>query len=182
MPLKPASSASRAAAHSGKKKQAKQAGSAFAGAGNSVHEQDGAARFLTKPSAAAVLSGPLVLIFTFMAVSAFWKQAPPISETAKRFVDVRQGVVGQPLSPPVLPTKVASNKQYHVNEAVYASKVAWLMETSRANVTGEAISEVRLNQLYKQGRRSYFRHAADLEVRAKNRTGCLTAGRVCMVP
>ena len=64
MPLKPASSASRAAAHSGKKKQAKQAGSAFAGAGNSVHEQDGAARFLTKPSAAAVLSGPLVLIFT----------------------------------------------------------------------------------------------------------------------
>ena len=43
------------AAVSGKKKQAKQAGSAFSGAGNSVHEQDGAARFLTKPSAAAVL-------------------------------------------------------------------------------------------------------------------------------
>ena len=42
----------------------------------------------------------MVLIFTFMALSAFWKQAPEISETAKRFVDVRQGVVGQPLSPP----------------------------------------------------------------------------------
>ena len=41
------------AAVSGKKKQAKQAASAFARAGNSVHQQDGAARFLTKPSAAA---------------------------------------------------------------------------------------------------------------------------------
>ena len=98
--------------------------------------------------------------------------------SAKRFVDVRQGVVGQPLSPPVLPTKVASNKKYHVDEAVWASKVAWLMESSkRANVTGEDISEVRLNQLYQQGRRSFLRHAADLEVRAKNRTGRLTAGR-----
>ena len=66
-----------------------------------------------------------------------------------------------------------SNKKYHVDEAVWASKVAWLMESNRANVTGEAISEVRLNQLYQQGRRSYLRHAADMEVRAKNRTGCL---------
>ena len=67
------------AAVSGKKKQAKQAGPAFAGAGNSAHDQDGAARFLTKPSAAAVLSGPVVLIFTFMALSAFWKRSrrPP---------------------------------------------------------------------------------------------------------
>merc|ERR1711865_277327 len=88
------------AAVSGKKKQAKQAGSAFGGAGNSAQKQDGAARFLTKPSAAAVVSSPLVLVFTFMALSAFWKQAPEISETAKRFVDVRQGVVGQPLSLP----------------------------------------------------------------------------------
>ena len=54
------------AAVSGKKKQAKQAGSAFAGAGNSVHQQDGAARFLTKSSAAAVISSPLVIIFTFL--------------------------------------------------------------------------------------------------------------------
>ena len=87
----------------------------------------------------------------------------------KRFVDVRQGVVGQPLSPPVLPTSVPSQKKYHVDEAVWASKVAWLMETKRANVTGDAISGVRLNQLYQQGRRSYLKHAADLEVRAKNR-------------
>ena len=102
--------------------------------------------------------------------------------SAKRFVDVRQAVVGQPLSPPVLPTSVPSNKKYHVDEAVYASKVAWLMESSRANVTGDALSDVRLDQLYKQGRRSYFRHTANMEVRAKNRTACLTAGRVCMVP
>ena len=170
------------AAVSGKKKQAKPAVSAFARAGNSVHEQDGASRFLTKPSAAAVISSPLVLIFTFLAVSAFWKQAPAISEAAKGLVEVRQGVPDLPLSPPVLPTSVPSNKKYHVAEAVYASKVAWLMETSRANVTGEAICEVRLDQLYKQGRRSYSRHAADLDVRAKNRTGCLTAGRVCMLP
>ena len=170
------------AAVSGKKKQAKQAGPAFAGAGNSAHEQHGAARFLTKMSAAAVVSSPLVLVFTFMALSAFWKQAPEISETAKRFVDVRQAVVGQPLSPPVLPTSVPSNKKYHVDEAVWASKVAWLMESSRSNVTGDALSDVRLNQLYQQGRRSYLRHIAHLEVRAKNRTGCLRAGRVCMVP
>ena len=172
------------AAVSGKKKQAKQAGSAFGGAGNSAHDQHGAARFLTKPAAAAVVSAPLVLVFSFMALSAFWRQAPEISETAKRFVEVRQGVPGLPLSPPVLPTKVASNKKYHVEQAVYASKVAWLMETSRANVTGEAICEVRLNQLYQQGRRSYLRHTADMdmEVRAKNRTGCLRAGRVCMLP
>ena len=170
------------AAVSGKKKQAKQAGSAFADAGNSAQKQDGAARFLTKSSAAAVVSSPLVLVFTFMALAAFWKQAPEISETAKRYVDVRQAVVGQPLAPPVLPTSVPSNKKYHVDQAVYASKVAWLMETSRSNVTGDALSNVRLNQLYQQGRRSYLRHTADLEVRAKNRTGCLRAGRVCMLP
>ena len=170
------------AAVSGKKKQAKQAGSAFADAGNSAQKQDGAARFVTKPSAAAVVSSPLVLVFTFMALAAFWKQAPEISETAKRFVDVRQAVVGQPLSPPVLPTSVPSNKKYYVDQAVYASKVAWLMESSRANVTGDALSDVRLDQLYKQGRRSYFRHTANMEVRAKNRTGCLRAGRVCMLP
>jgi len=98
------------AAVSGKKKQAKQAGSAFGGAGNSAHDQHGAARFLTKPAAAAVVSGPLVLVFTFMALSAFWRQAPEISETAKRFVEVRQGVGGQPLSPPVLPTSVPSSR------------------------------------------------------------------------
>ena len=170
------------AAVSGKKKQAKQAGSAFGGAGNSAHDQHGAARFLTKPAAAAVVSGPVVLVFTFMALSAFWRQAPEISETAKRFVEVRQGVPGLPLSPPVLPTSVPSNKKYHVEQAVYASKVAWLMETSRANVTGEAICEVRLNQLYQQGRRTYLRHTADMDVRSKNRTGCLRARRVCLLP
>ena len=51
------------AAVSGKKRQAKQAGSAFADAGNSAQKQDGAARFLTKSSAAAVVSSPLVLVF-----------------------------------------------------------------------------------------------------------------------
>ena len=69
----------------------------------------------------------------------------------------------------MLPTKVPSQKKYHVGEAVWASKVAWLMESKRANVTGDAISGVRLNQLYQQGRRSYLKHAADLEVRSKNR-------------
>ena len=55
----------------------------------------------------------------------------------------------------MLPTSVPSHKKYHVDEAVWASKVAWLMESNRANVTGEALSKVRLNQLYQQGRRSY---------------------------
>ena len=52
-----------------------------------------------------------------------------------------------------------SNKKYHVDQAVWASKVAWLMESSRSNVTGDALSDVRLNQLYQQGRRSYLRQA-----------------------
>ena len=46
------------------------------------------------------------MVFTFMAIRAFWKQAPEVSETAKRFVDVQQGVPGQPLPPPALPTSV----------------------------------------------------------------------------
>ena len=50
----------------------------------------------------ALCSAHPSLVFTFMAVMAFWKQAPEVSETAKRFVDVQQGVPSQPLPPPAL--------------------------------------------------------------------------------
>ena len=68
----------------------------------------------------------------------------------------------------------------HVDQAVWATKVAWLMESKRVNVTGEDISDERLNQLYLSGRNSYSRHATNPEVRANNRTGCFRAERVCM--
>jgi len=147
-------------------------------AGKSVDVQDGAALFLPK-APAALLSGPLIAAFTFMAVMAFWKQAPEVSETAK-LVYVQQGVPGQPLPPPALPKSVPSHMKSHVDQAVWATKVAWLMESKRVNVTGEDISDERLNQLYLSGRNSYSRHATNPEVRANNRTGCFRAGRVCM--
>ena len=67
-----------------------------------------------------------------------------------------------------------------VDQAVRASKVVWLIESKRVNVTGEDISDERLKQLYLAGRKSYSRHATNPTVRAKNRTGCLRAERVCM--
>ena len=67
-----------------------------------------------------------------------------------------------------------------VDQAVRATKVAWLLESKRVNVTGEDISDERLKQLYLSGRKSFSRHATNLEVRVKNRTGCLHAERVCM--
>ena len=56
--------------------------------------------------------------------------------------------------------------------------IAWLLESKRANVTGEDISDERLKRLYLSGKQSFSRHAKNPEVRVKNRTGCLRAERV----
>ena len=72
-----------------------------------------------------------------MAIMAYWKQAPEVSESAKRFVDVQQCVPGQPLPPPSLPSSIPLNMKSDVNQAVRATKVAWLLESKRVNVTGE---------------------------------------------
>ena len=51
----------------------------------------------------------------------------------------------------------------HVDQAVRASKMAWLMESKRVSITGEDISDERLKQLYLAGRKSYLRHATNPE-------------------
>ena len=51
----------------------------------------------------------------------------------------------------------------HVDQAVRASKMAWLMESKRVSVTGEDISDERLKQLYLAGRKSYLRPATNPE-------------------
>ena len=67
-----------------------------------------------------------------------------------------------------------------VGQTVRATKIAWLLESKRANETGEDISDERLKRIYLSGRQSFSRHAKHPEVRVKNRTGCLRAERVRM--
>ena len=67
-----------------------------------------------------------------------------------------------------------------VGQTVRAAKIAWLLESNRANETGEDISDERLKRIYLSGKQSFLRHAKNPEVRVKNRTGCLRAERVRM--
>ena len=69
------------AAASGKNKQAKHTGPAAARASKSVDVQDGKSRFIQK-APAALLSGPIIVVFTFLAVLAYWKLSPEVSEGA----------------------------------------------------------------------------------------------------
>ena len=166
-------------AASGKNKQAKHTGPAAARAGKSVDVQDGKSRFFQKPPA-ALLCTPLIVVWTTLAVLAYWRLAPGVSESAKRFVDVQQCMPGELLPPPSLPTRVPSNVTSEVGQTVRAAKIAWLLESNRADATGEEISDERLKQIYLSGKKSFLRHAANSEVRVKNRTGCLRAERVRM--
>ena len=52
------------------------------------------------------------------------------------------------------------HKTSEVGQTVRATKVAWLLESRRANATGEDISDERLKRLYLSGRQSFLRHAA----------------------
>ena len=97
-------------AASGKNKQAKHTGPAAARAGKSVDVQDGKSRFIEK-APAVLLSGPLIVVFTFLAIMAYWRLSPEVSESAKRFVDVQQCVPGQPLPPPSLPSSPFAQKR-----------------------------------------------------------------------
>ena len=153
---------------SGKKKQAKHTGSLSARAGKAVPLQDGAAVFLPKLPA-AVFSGPVIVDFTFMASHGLLEahsrglrdhQALPRHPAERAWA--------QPLPPPALPKSVPFHMKGPVDLAVRSTKIAWLKESKRADVTGEDISDERLNQLYKQGRRYYSRRASDPEVRALN--------------
>ena len=84
------------------------------------------------------------------------------------------------LPPPALPSSVSSHMTSEVGQTVRAAKIAWLLESNRADATGEDISDERLKQIYLSGKKSFLRHAANPEVLEKNRTGCLRAERVRM--
>jgi len=51
-----------------------------------------------------------------------------------------------------------------VDLACRAVKVAWLLEAKRADLRGEEVSLVRLNDAYRRGRQWYARHADNPEV------------------
>ena len=167
------------AAASGKIKQAKHTGPAAARASKSVDVQDGKSRFIQK-APAVLLSGPLIVVWTTLAVLAYWRMSPGVSESAKRFVDVQQCMPGELLPPPALPSSVSLHMTSEVGQTVRAAKIAWLLESNRANETGEDISDERLKQMYLSGRKSFLRHAANPEVRVNNRTGCRRVERVRM--
>ena len=60
------------AAASGKNKQAKHTGPAAARASKSVDVQDGKSQFFQKPPA-ALLCTPLIVVWTTLAVLAYWR-------------------------------------------------------------------------------------------------------------
>eukprot|EP00964_Phaeocystis_antarctica_P033124 scaffold18783_cov92-Phaeocystis_antarctica.AAC.2 len=82
---------------------------------------------------------------------------------------------GELLPPPSLPSRVPSNVTSEVGQTVRAAKIAWLLESNRADATGEDISDERLKRIYLSGKQSFLRHAKNPELRVKNRTGCLRA-------
>mmetsp|Transcript_4480 Transcript_4480/g.10167 ORF Transcript_4480/g.10167 Transcript_4480/m.10167 type:complete len:288 (-) Transcript_4480:379-1242(-) len=151
-------------AASGKNKQAKHTGPAAARAGKSVDVQDGKSRFFQKPPA-ALLCTPLIVVYTTLAILAYWRLAPGVSESAKRFVDVQQCMPGELLPPPSLPSSVSLHMTSEVGQTVRAAKIAWLFESNRADATGEEISDERLKQIYLSGKKSFLRHAANSEMK-----------------
>jgi len=64
----------------------------------------------------------------------------------------------------MLPSSVPSHTKCFVDQAARAVKTAWLIESQRANYTGEEISDEQLNKTYRQGRRWYSRHTTTPEV------------------
>ena len=82
-----------------------------------------------------------------------------MSEAAKSFVDIRTVEPGSCPSPPMLPSSVPSHIKSYVDQAAKAAKMAWLIESQRANFTGGEISDEQLNKTYKLGRQWYSRHA-----------------------
>ena len=127
------------------------------------HGEPSAKRFVPTPAAVMTVT-PLVFVLTMLSVMSFWKQLPNMPETAKAFVDVQQATQGFAPPPPMLPGKVPSHVKGPVDLACRAVKVAWLLEAKRADLRGEEVSLVRLNDAYRRGRQWYARHADNPEV------------------
>jgi hypothetical protein len=87
-----------------------------------------------------------------------------VSEAARSLVDIRTVEPGTCPPPPMLPSSVPSHTKCFVEQAARAVKTAWLIESQRANYTGEEISDEQLNKTYKRGREWFAKHAATPEV------------------
>jgi len=107
---------------------------------------------------------------TFLSVAGYWRQVPNVPEAVKAFVDVQQASPSFAPPPPALPGRVPLDVKGPVDLACRAAKQAWLIEAKRAQFTGEEVSDERLNNLYKQGRKWYARHADNTDVRPPRRT------------
>ena len=99
-----------------------------------------------------------------MTAIGYWRQVSPVSEAARSLVDIRTVEPGTCPPPPMLPSSVPSHTKCFVEQAARAVKTAWLIESQRANYTGEEISDEQLNKTYKRGREWFAKHAATPEV------------------
>jgi len=127
------------------------------------HEEPSAKRFVPTPAAVMTVT-PLVFVLTMLSVMGYWKQLPNVPETAKAFVDVQQVTQGFAPPPPTLPRKVPLHVKGPVDAACRAAKAAWLFEAKRADLRGEEVSLVRLNNAYKIGKQWYARQLDNPEV------------------
>jgi len=134
-----------------------------------------AKRFLPNPPA-LVSSPPIVFVFTMLSVMGYWRLAPGLPDSVKALVNVQQSVHGFAPPPPTLPRNAPSHIKAPVDAACRAAKIAWLTETKRADLAGGEISDANLNNMYRQARKWYSRHAKATEVHAlhRTRTRCLT--------
>ena len=126
-------------------------------------EEPSAKRFLPN-TPIFMATTPFVIVFTVLSVLGYWNQIPDVSETVKSFVDVQESAPGFNAPPPMLPTKVPFHLKGHVDQACRAAKTAWLIESKRADFTGQEVSDVQLNKFYRRGREWYARHASNPEV------------------
>ena len=134
------------------------------------------------PSSPAIITtAPVVFVLTMFSMAGYWKQVPSVPLAVRGFVDVQQASPGFAPPPPTLPSnRVPLHIRGPVDIAIKAAKTAWLIETKRAEFSGEEVSDERLNILYRRARQWYARHAGKTDVRPPRNpltSGCPRAMR-----
>ena len=115
-------------------------------------EEPTAKRFM--PSSPAIITAsPVVFVLTCLSMAGYWRQVPSVPEAVRGFVDVQHASPGFAPPPPTRPSnRVPLHIRGPVDIAIKAAKQAWLIETKRAEFSGEEVSDERLNILYRRGR------------------------------
>jgi len=127
-------------------------------------EEPTAKRFM--PSSPAIITtAPVVFVLTMFSMAGYWKQVPSVPLAVRGFVDVQQASPGFAPPPPTLPKSVPLHIRGPVDVAIRAAKQAWLIETKRAEFSGEEVSDERLNILYRRARQWYARHAGKTDMK-----------------